>query len=241
MYKDLVILSSTTHKDFRFKPVTNYGFVKHLNSSVIVGQEFMESASHYPIVFSTSKDGLINPVVIMGLSDNLFVDEDGTWEVERYVPAFLRRYPFILAEGIAEDGSLTVCVDTSYQGFGVDSGEPLFTEQGEPSPLLSGSIDFLRLFHDHNGITRDFINHLTGLNLFKLVDATVSLAENAGHFTIRDLNMVDEELLFKLSDEHLAALVRRGYLPWIYAHLHSMKNFSRIINKANHVVLQKKD
>jgi hypothetical protein len=53
--------------------------------------------------------------------------------------------------------------------------------------------------------------------------------------------MVDEEALLKLPDDELVALVRRGFMPWIYAHLYSMTNLSRIINRADHVVSPQED
>ena len=77
--------------------------------------------------------------------------------------------------------------------------------------------------------------HLDGLKIFKEVDANFTLAQGE-QFTIRDLMMVDEEALLKLSDDELVVLVRRGYMPWVYAHLYSMTNFSRIINRAANVV-----
>jgi len=240
MYKNPVILNSNIHQTFKITPVKDFVFAKGLNSCVVLAQEFLEVVKQYPIVFSRTAEGAVISVALLGISDNLFVGSDGAWEKELYIPAFIRRYPFNLAEGIAEDGSLTVCVDADYPGFGPEEGESLFTSDGSNTPLLDNTIDFLRLYHNQFEITKGFVAHLTGLNIFKSVDANITLARGE-RFTIRDLMMVDEEALLKLPDDELVALVRRGFMPWIYAHLYSMTNLSRIINRADHVVSPQED
>jgi hypothetical protein len=239
MYKIPVILNSDTHRTFKMAPVSRYNFAKGLNSCVVLGQEYSEAAKHYSIVFSRTMEGEIISLALLGINNNLFIEGNGTWLSGAYIPAFVRRYPYILAEGIAEDGSLTVCVGSEYEGFGADDGERLFTDEGENSAALNNSIDFLRLYHEQFRITREFVSNLTELNLFKAVDASITLA-GGERFTIRDMSMVDEEALHGLADNELAGLARKGYLSWIYAHLHSIANFSTIINRADHVVPQKK-
>ena len=93
IYKNPIFLNSVTHKSVKIAPVTRYTIAKGLNSVVIVGQEFLESAKHYPIVFTKTPNDEIIPVVVLGLrnNENLFVDAEGRWREERYVPAFFRR------------------------------------------------------------------------------------------------------------------------------------------------------
>jgi hypothetical protein len=47
--------------------------------------------------------------------------------------------------------------------------------------------------------------------------------------------MVDEEAIYRLPDEEIVRLVRQGYMPWIYAHLYSVTNFNRILNRVGNV------
>lgn len=238
MYKSPVILSSDAHESFKVAPVTDFGFTRELNSCVLLGQEFPEAAKHYPVLFSRTAEGELTSIAILGINENLFVAGDGAWEVGRYAPAFIRRYPYLLAEGLAGDGSLTVCIDSGYPGFNETEGEPLFTETGEPAAALSGAIDFLRLYHAQYGVTREFLSRLGALNLLKSVDANMTLP-GGETFTMRDLLTVDEEALLGLPDGDLADLVRSGFLPWIYAQLASLTNFGTIVNRAGHVVSQK--
>jgi hypothetical protein len=238
MYKRPVILSSVEHSGMKISPVSLYGFAKHLNSCVLLGQEFPEAAKQYPVLFSRNGEGELISVVMLGIKDNLFVAGDGSWGKGCYLPAFIRRFPYLLAEGIAGDGSLTVCIDADYPGFSATEGEPLFGAEAAPTSSLTGAIDFLKLYHAQAGVTKGFLARLTELNLLKSVDANITLA-GGDTVTIRELLTVDEEALLNLSDTDLLALARCGYLSWIYAQLSSLTNFSTIVDRAGYVVSQK--
>src|SRR3954451_18189936 len=59
--------------------------------------EFPLVQRHYPIVFSVG--GAPVPIALMGLNDgvNVFLDENGrARDPNLYIPAYLRRYPFLL-------------------------------------------------------------------------------------------------------------------------------------------------
>ena len=118
IYKNPIFLNSVTHKSVKVAPVTEYKFAGQLNSVVIVGQEFLEAAKFYPVVFTKGQNDEIIPVALLGLrnSENLFIDDKGKWREGSYIPAFFRRYPFILASNVGQDGSFAVCVDSSYEG-----------------------------------------------------------------------------------------------------------------------------
>src|SRR3546814_17461453 len=52
-------------------------------------------------------------------NENLFVDASGQWAPDTYIPAFVRRYLFVLAEKPAakEGDDFTVFLDEQYEGF----------------------------------------------------------------------------------------------------------------------------
>ncbi|MDP2157343.1 MAG: SapC family protein [Nitrospirota bacterium] len=230
LYRQPVVLNSETHKAIKVAPVKDYGFAAEMNSSIVVCQEFLEAAKYYPIVFSNTKD-VITPVALLGISSNLSVDSVGTWQEDTYIPAFIRRYPYILAEGLAGDGSLSVCVDSEYAGFDAKDGVRLFTDDGKNTPALDKAIEFMRTYHNQFEITKAFVSQIRDLNIFRAVDANISLT-GGKKFTIKNLSMIDEQALLKLSDEQLIKLVRSGALAWIYAHLYSLTNFSKIVTRA---------
>ena len=77
-----------------------YPFARSLNSVPLLGSEFAVAARDFPIVFAGADTGHPMPAALLGLArdENLFVDADGRWADGVYVPAFLRRYPFVIAE-----------------------------------------------------------------------------------------------------------------------------------------------
>jgi hypothetical protein len=226
IYRNPIFLNSVTHRSVRVAPVSNYLFAKTLNSVVIVGQEFLESAKFYPVVFTRSKDQEIVPVTILGLrdADNLFVSEEGAWKDGAYVPAFFRRYPFILASNVDQDGSFAVCVDSQFEGFGKKDGMALFNEKGEVTEEFGRVIEFLKNYQAQHTATKDMIRLLEEYGLFKDVSANITLpaGEKLG---FAGLMMIDEMAMLNLEDGKVLNLFRRGFLSWIYAHLYSLSNF----------------
>ena len=98
-YKNPVPLNKNDHKDKKISSIgRNFMFAGETNSVILAGVEFSEAAKEYPIVFTQAGDKVV-PVALLGLrnEENLFVDGKGGWD-GRYIPSFVRRYPFILAE-----------------------------------------------------------------------------------------------------------------------------------------------
>jgi hypothetical protein len=194
----------------------------------------LEAAKDYPVVFAKTEDDQVSLLAILGIRNgqNLFVSEDGKWEDDRYIPAFFRRYPFIVTElpGAAE-GQLSVCVDSGYEGFDAEEGMQLFDEEGNQTEDMKRAVQFLTDFQNQHQRTRAMIKLLQEYDLFKDVSANITLpgGEKIG---FGNLMMVDEEKMLKLDDEKILALVRSGGLAWIYAHLVSISNFRDLMNHA---------
>jgi len=231
MYKNPIFLNSVTHRSVKVAPVENYKFAAHMNSIIIVGQEFLEAAKHYPVVFTRAKDEKIVPVALLGLrnNENLFVDKDGKWKEDTYIPAFFRRYPFILASNVGEDGSFAVCVDSSYEGFGKKDGMALFDKDGNQTEEFKRVIQFLTNYQNQAQVTSEMVKILEENKLFKDVSANITLPKGE-KIGFGRLMMVDEPALRQLDDEKLLNLVRSGFLAWIYAHLYSLSNFRLLMN-----------
>lgn len=233
IYKNPIFLNSVTHRSVKVLPVSRYTFAKELNSVIIVGQEFLESAKFFPVVFIKTQSQEIVPVAILGLrnNENLFVNEEGEWKEDTYIPAFFRRYPFILVSNATQDGSYSVCVDSQYDGFGKADGMPLFDDKGNTTDEFKRVIEFLRNYNIQYESTKEMIRMLDEFKLFKDFSANITLpaGEKLG-FT--GLLMVDETAMLNLDDEKILNLFRKGYLAWIYAHLYSLSNFRTLMNIA---------
>lgn len=230
IYKNPIFINSVTHKSVKIAPVTNFSFAAKLNSVVLVGQEFLEAAKYYPVVFTKTANDDIVPVAILGLrnNENLFVDKKGNWKEGCYIPAFFRRYPFILASNVGQDGSFAVCVDSSYEGFGKDTGFPLFDDKGEQTKEFQNVVAFLRNYHTQHAGTQEMIKSLADSKLFK--DFTANITLPAGEkIGFGKLLMADEAAISGMDEAKIVNLVRTGYLAVIYAHLYSLSNFRALM------------
>jgi len=236
IYSKPIALNSELHRHIKIAKVTDYRFAKQLNSSVLTGYEFFEAAKYYPIAFSKTPNEEIMPVAILGVTDNAFTDEQGKWKEGFYVPAFIRRYPYIPAKTDDQSSdNLLVAIDAAYKGFDAEEGDRLFDDEGKNTPALDRAVEFLKAYNAQFEVTKQFINKLQELELFAAVDANIKLAGGTS-YVMRNLLVVDEAKMLKLEDKQLLDLTRlnddkRGYIAWIYAHIFSLNNFVKVINK----------
>ncbi len=209
----------------------NFSFAAHTNCIPLTAIEFPRATLDFPIVFTGTADSLLSPVAIVGLknNENIFVDADGRW-LASYIPAFVRRYPFVLAEQ-PNSNELAVFIDSAFSGFTSGEGQQLFVDQDKPSDFLRAALQFLKDFQDQSVRTREFMQELKNLDL--LVSRQFQISQHGKTiFTLRDFYVIDESLLAKLSDSQLITLGRRGYLMLIYAHLFSLANTQKVFAHA---------
>lgn len=230
-YERAVPLNRERHQKLKIRIVPDhFAFAAKTNSVLLAGSEFAEACRDYPIVFVGSEDGPFTAAALVGLGDqeNLFVDAAGAWAAGTYIPAFIRRYPFVLA-GAETAETLMVCIDEAYQGLGEAEGEALFNAEGHESEYLKGVIDFLRLFHGEMKRTAAMGAKLAELGV--LVPKVVTVERQGSKQTLEGLWVVDEAKLNALDDAKMLELVRTGYLGWVYAHLLSLRNVARLANR----------
>lgn len=231
-YKRVVPLNRERHGDLYIETVDGYAFAAQTNSIFISAVEFPMVIAEYPIVFATNNQGGIYPVVLLGLknSQNLFVNEQGKWDAG-YIPAYARRYPFILAAPEPASDKFTVCIDEAYPGFNTaKEGQPLFDGKGEHTPMLTQAVNFLKDYQEHVQLTTDFCRNLVELQVLEPMQANVKL-QSGEDLSIGGFQCVKREKLQQLSPGKLADLVKTGQMELIYAHLLSLNNVSKLINR----------
>lgn len=229
-YDKPVPLSRETHREARFRQTPgNFSFARSTNSVPLAGVEFAPAARDYPVVFSGTDAGNTIPVILVGLSqdENYFVDDSGQWQ-GAYVPAFVRRYPFVLAD--KGDGQFTVCVDEGYPGFNAEDGEPLFDAEGKERPFLKSTLEFLSDYQGRMQQTQQFVRRLYEWQLLKPQVLRVA-PRGQPAFALQGMQVVDEAQLLKLEGARLETLLRSGELGWIYAHLISLGNVQRLSSR----------
>jgi hypothetical protein len=189
--------------------------------------EFPAAASEYAIVFAGTKENPM-PAVILGMRDkeNLFLDATGAWQA-RYVPAFVRRYPFVFSA--SNDGkTLTLCVDEAFEGFNHDGrGQRLFQDEGKPSEYTGNVLKFVQEYQRQFERTKAFCQKLIQLDLLEPMVAQVSL-ETGQKTSLTGFMAVDRKKLKALTGEQLAEMAKTDELELLYLHLYSMRNFSTV-------------
>ena len=128
-YKDLLPLNSRDHGDWKVGSFENAEFLASTHAIPLTVDEFVDAQRDYPIVFTAGENPL--PIALMGLNEgvNTFIGDDGKLVSRVYVPAYVRRYPFILAKLQQDSDDMSLCFDPSAGVIGKrDDGNVLFRE-----------------------------------------------------------------------------------------------------------------
>ena len=230
-YKDLQPLSSTMHAKFRSRSIESAPYFANAHAIPLTTDEFIHAQRHMPIVFSAGDNPV--PLALAGLNEgvNVFVDEEGKPRGPFYVPAYVRRYPYVLARLQPDAQELSLCFDPSSNMVGeFDDGAPLF-EDGKPTEQLNGILKFCEDFEVAGQRTSGFMKELQDLDL--LIDGEVSIqpGDSPQPFIYRGFRMVDEQKFRDLHGDQLRKINQNGILPLIVAHLFSLSLMREIFAK----------
>ena len=225
IYQRASAVSAARHRGISVRSGNNFDFAREVNSVPLMAAEFAQSALEYAIVFVGEGDD-VTPAVLLGVRDNenLFVNEDGTWG-GKYVPAFLRRYPFVFATDEGAD-TFTLCIDEDFAGVNDEGrGERLFDEDGEQTQYLRSVLEFLQAYQVQYVRTRALTKKLVELDLLETMQARFALRDGR-NLTMSGLRVVSRDRLRALSGEALSGLAQNDDLELIYLHLHSLRYLS---------------
>jgi hypothetical protein len=226
-YQNIVPLDRARHRDLRLvrdkKPFA-FAATSHIIPAVV--DEFASAARFMPIVFIPAAPHP-SPVFLVGArtGQNLYVDGDGKW-IDPYVPAFVRRYPFML--GTSEAASSVICIDDKYEGLRQKgAGDRLFAEDGADTPLLQECARLTETYFAAAKRTETFLETLAALQLLRSV--TIEIRTESGASTaLHGFLTIDETRLNALPDANFLKLRADGFLSAIYAHLFSLTAVDRL-------------
>ena len=222
-YQDLVPLSSVDHANFHARALDKADFLINQHAVPLTSDEFASASRFYPIVFSAGDNPV--PLALMGLNEgvNTFVGDDGKLLNPVYVPAYVRRYPFLLAKLRPDTEELSLCFDPTSGAIGeFDEGDALF-ENGEPTEPTKAVLEFCKNFEEAGQRTGLFMEELKKADL--LMDGEVSIQPEGSDkpFIYRGFQMVDENKLRELRGDVLRKMMQNGMLGLIFAHLFSLQ------------------
>lgn len=230
-YKDLVPLNSNDHAKWRVKGLDDASFMQSQHAIPITIDEFPSASRNYPIVFSAGESSV--PLILMGLNEgvNTFMGEDGRFNQPAYVPAYIRRYPFLLAKLHPEAEELSLCFDPTTDAIGeYKEGDALFDKK-EPTETTKGILDFCEQFEQAGQRTGQFMEELKNLDLIMEGEVSIQQTGVEKPFVYRGFQMVNEEKLRDLRGDELRKINQNGMLPLIYAHLFSLQIMREVFAK----------
>lgn len=208
-----------------------YSFAATGTAVPLTVTEFAPAALSFPVIFA-GEDRV--PLAVMGLNngENLFVNVDGSIDAGVYIPAYIRRYPFVLANDEGQD-RLIVCIDKGSSLLSEQGETKLFDDKGEPTEYTQNCIKFCDDFEAERRRTDSFVQLLKDNDLFELKTAVFTPTDAAGQpgqpQTVAEYYGVSEEKLNALPVEKLRELQTNGALAQIYAHLVSLVGWDRLI------------
>ena len=231
-YNDLAPLNSRDHGKHRARTTDRATWAAKQHAIPLTTDEFAMAMRDFPIVFSQGENPV--PLALMGLNEgvNTFFDENGEARESFYVPAYIRRYPFLLARLDPNSENMSLCFDpTSDLVAEGDEGEGLF-EGDEASEHTKGMLQFCQSFEEAGMRTQSFVEELKKADL--LMDGEVAIQrgeEQDRPYVYRGFKMVNEEKLREVRGDLLRTWNQNGLLVLIHAHLFSLDLMRMIFSR----------
>lgn len=221
-YKDLVPLNRQEHGDWNARKTDRAGWLTNQHAIPLTVEEFPQAQRNFPIVFAAGAESV--PLALMGMNEgvNVFVDDEGVLPDPVYMPAYARRYPFMLAKLRPDAEELSLCFDPNSDLVGnFEDGEALFDGE-EPSESCKATLQFCEQFELAGSKTAAFMTELNKHELLIDGELSVQLDTMDKPFIYRGFRMVDEKKMRDLRGDVLREWSVNGMLPLIYAHLFSL-------------------
>ena len=233
-YRDLTPLNSRDHASWKSATTDRASWLVDQHAVPLTVEEFPQAQRHYPIVFSVGENPV--PLALMGLNEgvNTFVDAEGKVADNVYVPAYARRYPFMLARLAPDAGELSLCFDPSSPLIGAEvDGPPLF-DGDQPSETTKSMLQFCEQFEQAGARTAAFMAELAKHNL--LMDGEVAIQREGVEkpYVYRGFQIIDQAKLTELRGDVLRGMNQSGLLPLAFAHLFSLELMRDVFGRQVH-------
>lgn len=235
LYREPVVLDFVAHRHLKLVPIDDHTAASGMHACYLTMAEFTHAARDFVIVFARVEgDGRaqFQPIVILGVTEgeNLFVGAapGSPWDA-RYVPAYIRRYPFWVTEvdGVAAP---VMMIDTWWKGFSTTEGDPLYEGDNRPAPRLAAAIAFVEEFDREATRTQGACDRVAELDLLREMTASVTLPDGKT-LSLNSFFAVDAEKLQSLPDAQVIELHRNGVLGLLHAHLASLGNMEALLER----------
>ncbi|MFC3173463.1 SapC family protein [Novosphingobium bradum] len=230
-YQDLMPLNSRDHTAWRTRTTDRAPWLAGFHAVPLTVEEFPAAARHFPIIFSSGENPV--PLALMGLNEgvNVFVDAEGKVTDNIYIPAYVRRYPFLLAKLAPDSDELSLCFDPTSDLVGEFAEGAALFDGDQPSDNTKALLGFCEQFEQAGMRTQAFVEDLAKHKL--LMDGEVAIQQEGSEqpFVYRGFQMINQEALREVRGDVLRGWNQSGLLPLIYAHLFSLDLIREIFGR----------
>ncbi len=225
-YSNPTPLDAKKHQGLGLRKNFGLHFCAHVNAVPINMIEMPQISHYYPIAFSPDQNA--TPVALLGVRDNenLFVDDAGQWVEDAYIPAYIRRYPFIFSE-IAGTDQLTLCIDMDDKVVDNNSEQKFFDADAKPTLLSQNALEFCKSYHAAAQQTLGFSKALAASGLLVERQAEINIG-GGKRLNFSGFRIIDEQKLAEMPEKDFLEWRKNGWLPFLYAHLFSGAQWGRL-------------
>jgi hypothetical protein len=230
-YNDLIPISSQLHGDWKLRSIEGAQFLATAHAVPLLVEEFIQASRFYPIVFSLGDNPV--PLALMGLNEgvNAVVDERGMFPDDWYVPAYVRRYPFLLARLRPDSDDLSLCVDPTSEVVGpFEDGESVF-DGDQPSERTKAILQFCEQVEQASVMTNAFFKDIQEQKLLTDGEFTAQPTGAAQPYVYRGFQIISEDAVKNLRGDVARKWLQNGLMPVVYAHLFSLQRMADIFGK----------
>lgn len=232
-YKDPVLLRFDDHRDAGLAPVASFRFAREAVAIPLCIGEFAIALRHYPIVFAIDDNASPIALVAIKREHNLFIERDGSWRAGSYIPAYVRRYPFIGTETPDRAGQL-LSIDRASDRFvgsaaELHEAERLFDETGGPTTTAQSAMAFCQAYYADSTNTVAFGQALIAAKVLTPYHADFKLADGSQH-QVNGILAVDEKAFRALPAETVADWHAKGWLDRVALHFASLQSFQGLLD-----------
>ena len=230
-YNDLIPISSQVHGDWKLRAIDGAPFLKAAHAVPLLVEEFIQASRFYPIVFSLGDNPV--PLALMGLNEgvNAIVDDRGMFPDDWYVPAYVRRYPFLLARLRPDSDDLSLCVDPTSEVVGpFEDGEAVF-DGDQPSERTKAILQFCEQVEQASTMTNAFFKDIQEQKLLTDGEFTAQPTGAPQPYVYRGFQIISEDAVKNLRGDVARKWLQNGLMPLIYAHLFSLQRMADIFGR----------
>ena len=234
---NFALLNNVDHQDVRIVTARGARYGDCVMKAPVFPFEFRNVQAFYPILFQQDGQDGFTPVALFGFQDgeNLFLSEAG-WDAA-YVPAMMRRQPFLIGfqetqVGGQKERVRVLSLDMDHPRVNKEAGEALFAPLGGRTPFLEQAANLLEAIHDGIGKSGAFVQAMREHDLLETVTFQITLNDGSKN-QLLGFHCLNEEKVQALPGSAFGALNEAGHLMSMFMVLASLANIARLVERKN--------